>query len=88
MFAAPVRGVQVFPWAWESWLCMRIELYGFYVGSGLCSFAGQTPQTSQHCTGDRDCGKSADCKKIDTKQITKTGNQMKEYSKGLCFVSQ
>ena len=78
MFAAPVRGIRIYPWDWYNWICLRIELYGFYVGSGLCSSAGQTPQTSQLCTGDRDCGKNAECRKMNGRSTTKIGN--KDYS--------
>ena len=61
MFAAPVRGIRIYPMAWENWICLRAELYGFYLGSEMCASSGPVDPTSSSCVGDRNCGQNAEC---------------------------
>ena len=61
MFAAPARGIRIYPMAWENWICLRAELYGFYLSSEMCAYTGPLDATSTSCVGDRNCGQNAEC---------------------------
>ena len=61
MFAAPVRGIRIYPTEWENWICLRAELYGFYLGSEMCASSDPVDATSSSCVGDRNCGQNAEC---------------------------
>ena len=61
MFAAPARGIRIYPMDWQNWICLRAELYGFYLGSEMCASSGPVHPTSSSCVGDRNCGQNAEC---------------------------
>lgn len=72
-FASPVRGVRIYPWEWEFWICLRTELYGIYLSNELCANLGQAEGMSRSCVGDRDCGLNAECKLPHASKMQKKG---------------
>lgn len=68
-FAAPARGVRIYPWDWYNWICLRMELYGFYLSREICASSGTLPQTNKLCVGDRNCGQNAGCVKETQRQM-------------------
>ena len=64
LFAAPARGIRIYPMEWENWICLRVELYGFYLSSEMCASSGPAPATNYPCVGDRNCGQNAECVKV------------------------
>ena len=74
MFSALVRGIRVYPWAWRNWICLRLELYGFYMSSELCASAWPI-ETIKPCVGDRDCGQNAECRRLQASAIRKQGKK-------------
>lgn len=73
MFAALVRGVRIFPYGYENWICLRAELYGYYLSNKMCASSGPAMMTSKPCTGDRNCGQNAECASPGTSGIKKQG---------------
>lgn len=69
-FAAPARGIRIYPWKWKNWICLRMELYGFYLSSEMCASSGNFPKTSKTCVGDKNCGQNAGCVK-ETRRLRK-----------------
>ena len=74
MFAAPARGIRIYPWHWKNWICLRLELYGFYLSSEMCTSSGPSPALSKQCVGDRNCGQNAGCVREQPARIQKQGN--------------
>ena len=75
MFAAPARGLRIYPQGWKNWICLRTELYGFYLSSEMCASSGPILRTRKACVGDRNCGQNAGCAKAPrTSRVQKQGN--------------
>ena len=72
-FPVPARGIRIYPQSWENWICMRSELYGFYILPEMCVTAPRHPVTSLPCVGNRDCGKNADCSKASDSTVPMSG---------------
>ena len=79
MFAAPVRGIRIYPMEWQNWVCLRAELYGFYLGSEMCASSGPVDASSS-CVGDRNCGQNAECT-----TVPKQGTCMKTTTILVCI---
>lgn len=75
MFAAMVRGIRIYPWDWRNWICLRLELYGFYLSSEMCTSSGRAEITSKPCVGDQNCGQNAKCKLPRASRIQKQGTR-------------
>lgn len=73
MFTALVRGVRIYPWHWVNWICLRAELYGYYLSSEMCASSGPAEVTSKPCVGDRNCGQNAECTSPRASRIQKQG---------------
>jgi len=73
IFAALVRGVRIFPYGYEFWICLRAELYGYYLSNKMCASSGPAEKTSESCIGDRNCGHNAECALPGTSRIKKQG---------------
>lgn len=73
MFTALVRGIRIYPWNWENWICLRAELYGYYLSSEMCASSGPSEVTSKPCVGDRNCGQNAECTSPQASRIQKQG---------------
>lgn len=73
-FATPARGIRIYPWKYLNWICLRVELYGFYFSGGMCASSGPVPPTKKTCVGDRNCGQNAACMKEPKNRIPKQGN--------------
>lgn len=73
-FATPARGIRIYPWKYLNWICLRVELYGFYFSGGMCASSGPVPPTKKTCVGDRNCGQNAACMKEPKDRIPKQGN--------------
>ena len=73
MFAALVRGVRIVPYGYENWICLRAELYGYYLSNKMCASSDPAVETSKQCVGDRNCGQNANCASPGTLGIRKTG---------------
>ena len=73
MFAALVRGVRIVPYGYENWICLRAELYGYYLSNKMCASSGPAGMTSKPCIGDRNCGQNAECASPGASGIKKPG---------------
>ena len=73
MFAALVRGLRIYPYGYENWICLRAELYGYYLSKEMCASSGPSVITSKPCIGDRNCGQNAKCTLHGTSGIKKQG---------------
>lgn len=40
MFVVLVRGVRIVSYGYENWICLRVELYGYYLNNKICVYFG------------------------------------------------
>ena len=65
--AVPAKSIRFYPWLFDGFPCMRVEVYGIYMTDGMCEHVGLKPDLQRTCIGNRKCEPNAECQTVESR---------------------